>query len=34
MHDAAGAERVEESKRREGEVAPGPDVVMGHCSSS
>ena len=26
--DAVGAERLEDSKRRKGEVAPGPDVVM------
>ena len=32
--DAVGAERLEESKRRKGEVASGPDVVMGHSSSS
>ena len=32
--DAGGAERLEESKRRKDEVAPGLDVIMGHSSSS
>ena len=32
--DAVGAERLEESKRWKGEVAPGPNVVMGQSSSS
>ena len=32
--DAFGAERLEESKRRKGEVAPGSDVVMDQSSSN
>ena len=32
--DVVGAERFEESKRRNGVVAPGPGVVMGQSSSS
>ena len=32
--DAIGAERFEESKRRKGQVAPGPDVIMGQSSNS
>ena len=31
--DALGAERLEESERRKGEVASGPDVAMGQSSS-
>ena len=32
--DAVGVERLDSSKRRKGEVAPGPVVVMGQSSSS